>query len=62
MPAPGVCHARSEGFDLHAAEWVPAGQRARLERVCRDALRPPVAGERLRVAADGQVLLQWRHP
>lgn len=41
---------------------MPAGQRARLERVCRYALRPPVAGARLRVAADGQVQLQLRHP
>ncbi len=35
QPAPGVCHARWEGFDLHAALRVPAGQRERLERVCR---------------------------
>ena len=31
---------------------VPAGQRDRLERVCRYARRPPVAGERLQLAAD----------
>lgn len=35
VPALGVCHARWEGFDLHAAVPVPAGQRDRLERVCR---------------------------
>ena len=62
VPALGGCHARWEGFDLHAAVRVPAGQRDRLERVCRYALRPPVAGARLRVAADGQVQLQLRHP
>jgi len=62
VPALGVCHARWEGFDLHAAVRVPAGQRDRLERVCRYALRPPVAGARLRVAGDGQVRLQLRHP
>jgi hypothetical protein len=56
------CHARWEGFDLHAGLLVPAGQRDRLERVCRYALRPPVAGERLRVGPDGQVVLQLRHP
>lgn len=61
-PMLGGCHARWEGFDLLAAVRVPAGQRARLERVCRYALRPPVAGARLRVAADGQVQLQLRHP
>ena len=61
-PALGACHARWEGFDLHAAVRVPAGQRDRLERVCRYALRPPVAGARLNLAADGQVVLQLRQP
>jgi hypothetical protein len=45
----GRCHARSNGCDLHAGLVVPAGQRERLERVCRYALRPPVARERLSV-------------
>ena len=45
VPALGACHARWEGFDLHAAVRVPAGQRDRLERVCRYALRSPVAEE-----------------
>ena len=43
MPAPGACHARWEGFDLHAGLRVPAEQRDRRGRVCRYALRPPVA-------------------
>ncbi len=60
-PALGACHARWEGFDLHAAVRVPAGQRDRLERVCRYALRPPVAGPRLQLTPDGQVVLQLRH-
>ena len=34
-PAPDGCHARANGFDLHAGLVVPAGQRDRLERVCR---------------------------
>jgi Putative transposase len=55
------CHARSNGFDLHAGLVVPAGQRERLERVCRYGLRPPVAGDRLRVTGNGQVVLQLRH-
>jgi hypothetical protein len=55
-------HARWEGFDLHAGVAVPAGHRARLERVCRYALRPPVTGERVSVDADGQVVLHLRHP
>ena len=59
-PVLGRCHARSNGFDLHAGLVVPAGQRDRLERVCRDALRPPVATERLRMTRDGQVCLHLR--
>jgi hypothetical protein len=60
-PAPGRCHARSNGFDLHAGLVVPAGQRERLEGVCRYVLRPPVARERLSVTGDGRVRLQLRH-
>jgi hypothetical protein len=48
----GRCHARSNDFDLIAGLVVPAGQRERLERVCRYALRPPVARERLSVTRD----------
>jgi len=62
VPEPGMRHARWEGVDLHAAVRVPAGQRDRLERVCRYALRPPVAGARLPLTADGQVVLHLRHP
>jgi hypothetical protein len=40
---------------------VPAGQRERLERIVRYALRPPVAQERLELAPDGQVRLELRH-
>jgi hypothetical protein len=58
---PGALHARAGGFDLHAAVRIPAGQRDRLESVCRYALRPPVASEHVRVNDDGQVLLQLRH-
>jgi len=35
LPESGRCHARSNGFDLHAGLVVPAGQHERLERVCR---------------------------
>jgi Putative transposase len=41
---------------------VPAGQRERLERVCRYALRPPVTPERLCMTGEGQVRLQLRQP
>ena len=57
----GPRHARANGFDLHANVLVPAGQRDRLESVCRYALRPPVASEHVRLTDDGAVLLQLRH-
>ena len=60
--APEGCHVRANGFDLHAGLVVPAGQRERLERVCRYALRPPVAQERLHVTSEGNVRLELRQP
>jgi hypothetical protein len=57
----GPCHAHVNGFDVHAAVVVPARDRARLERTCRYALRPPVAHDRIRLTAEGQVLLTLRH-
>jgi hypothetical protein len=41
---------------------LPAGQRYRLERVCRYPLRPPVTQERLHLTGEGQVRLQLRQP
>ena len=58
----GPCAAGANGFSLHAALVVPAGQRERLERVCRYVLRPPVAIERLHLADDGRVRLSVRQP
>jgi hypothetical protein len=52
----------ANGFDLHAGLVVPAGQRNRLERLCRYALRPPVMQERLHLTDEGQVRLQFRQP
>jgi hypothetical protein len=57
----GPCHARADGFDLHAGLVVRAGHRDRLERVCRYALRPPLAQERLRRTRDGEIWLTLRH-
>jgi len=59
-PPLGRRHARLEGFDLHANVGAPAGNRERLERLCRYALRPPIAQDRLRLTAGGQVVLQLR--
>jgi Putative transposase/Transposase zinc-binding domain len=58
----GSCAAHASGFSLHAGLVVPAGQRERLERVCRYALRPPVAIERLHLTGDGRVRLLLRQP
>ena len=60
--AAGGCHSRGNGFDLHAGLVVPAGQRDRLERVCRYVLRPPVSQERLHLTSEGQVRLELRQP
>lgn len=58
----GPCHARHNGFDLHAGLCVPADQRDRLERICRYALRPPVAHDHLQLTDEGQVQLALRRP
>ena len=56
----GPCHARQDGFDLQAAVRIPAGHRDRLARICKYALRPPVAADRLQLTPDGQVLLELK--
>jgi hypothetical protein len=61
VPRRGPCHAHADGFDLHAGVTVPARDRARLERLCRYALRPPIAADRVRLTESGQVLLELRH-
>jgi len=50
-------HAHIAGFDLHANVAVPAADRARLEKLCRYLLRPPMAQERLRRMGDDRILL-----
>jgi hypothetical protein len=44
--------------------WVPPNNRARLEQRCRYLLRPPLAQDRIRLRADGRVLIElktvWR--
>jgi hypothetical protein len=58
----GPRHAQREGFDLHANTAVRAGDRRRLEHLCRYILRPPVAQEALELTPDGRVLLRLRRP
>jgi len=58
----GPCHARWRGYDLHANVSVPPRDRSQLERLCRYALRPPVAQDRLRLTPEGRVVLELRRP
>jgi hypothetical protein len=61
IPRRGECQVHADGFDLHAGVAVPGRDRARLERLRRYALRPPVAADRVRVTEAGQVLLELQH-
>jgi hypothetical protein len=58
----GARHAHVDGFDLHANVAVPAGDRERLEHLCRYVLRPPVAQDALELKAEGKILLRIRRP
>jgi hypothetical protein len=61
-PVPlGPCHPNVGGFDRHAGIVVRAGDRERLERLCRYTLRPPIAQARLRLDGEGQVWITLRH-
>jgi len=55
-------HAHLDGFDLHAAVAVPAGDRSRLAHLCRYVLRPPLAQQRLEATSDGKVVVGLRRP
>ena len=54
--------AHLDGFDLHAAVAVEAGDRDRLERLCRYVLRPTVVEDRVELREDGKVLLELKRP
>jgi Transposase zinc-binding domain/Putative transposase len=56
----GPRQAQLEGFDLHANVWVPRNDRARLEQLCRYLLRPPLAQDRVRLRADGRILVELK--
>jgi hypothetical protein len=56
----GPRQAHLEGFDLHANVWVHGNDRAGLERLCRYLLRPPLAHDRLRLRADGRVVVDLK--
>jgi hypothetical protein len=51
----GPLHAHDAGFDLHAGVTVAAGDRPRLERLCRYICRPPLGQHRLQRLGDGRI-------
>ena len=54
--------AEVEGFNVHAATYVAAHRRTRLEQLARYVSRPPLADDRLTLLDDGKVALRLRHP
>ncbi len=57
----GARCASVSGVGLHANVAVPAGDRRRLERLCRYVARPPVTTERLSRLDDGRLLYRLKH-
>ncbi len=54
--------AELDGFSLHAAVRVEAGQINRLEHLCRYITRPPISNKRLSLTPDGRVVHELRAP
>jgi hypothetical protein len=50
------------GFSLHAGVSAKAGQRDKLERLCRYIARPPIAAHRLSLTPDGNVRYELKTP
>jgi hypothetical protein len=53
----GLVKGRAEGFDLECTTVVRAGDRDRLEHLCRYLLRPPLADRRLRLVGEPRAQL-----
>ena len=54
--------AELEGFSLHAAVRIEAGQTSRLEHLCRYITRPALSNKRLSLTPDGRVVHELRAP
>ncbi len=50
------------GFSLHAGVSTKAGQRDKLERVCRYMARPPIAVRRLSLTPEGKIRYELKTP
>jgi len=59
---PSARVAQASGFSLHAGVLAEAGEREKLERLCRYIARPAVATRRLSLTAQGQVRYQLKTP
>ena len=54
--------ANLDGWSLHAAVRVKAGDTSRLEHLCRYVTRPALSNKRLSLSPDGKVVLELRVP
>ncbi|XYI02256.1 transposase [Sorangium sp. So ce1128] len=54
--------AEVSGFNVHAGVTVRAGDRERLEKLCRYGARPPFRLERLALLPDGRIATRLRRP
>ncbi len=60
IPSPTEPVAEVEGVNVHAKVAVDGRDRARLERLCRYVVRPPLSQERLSMHPDGRVKLSFK--
>lgn len=54
--------SRVAGFSLHAGVACEAGERERLERLCRYLTRPAASGERLSLTPQGNIRYRLKKP
>lgn len=55
--------SKQAGFSLHAGVSCQAGQRKKLERLCRYITRPAISEQRLSIAGNGNVVYaDWASP
>jgi hypothetical protein len=60
--AKGKLCAQNRGFNLHAATKVAANDKQGRVTLCKYMLRPPLANDRLKILADGNVKLELKKP
>jgi hypothetical protein len=60
--AKGNLCSQAHGFNLHAATKVAANDKQGRVTLCKYILRPPLANDRLKILADGNVKLEFKKP